>query len=109
MKYVLALSLSCVGCAYLDCPPSWRTPIQEQAVSNRHYVLVVFDSEEPISKPERYVEGAVAEMHGCRPPDDPERTIRSQSVEAFDFLAFPAGETVQGLLRAISEQLPKGD
>lgn len=23
---LLSLSLACVGCAYLDCPPSWREP-----------------------------------------------------------------------------------
>lgn len=77
-------------------------------MSYRSYILVVFDSEEPIAKPERYVEGAVAEMNGCLPPTDPERTIRSDSVEAFDLLAFPAGETIQGLVRAVNSQLPKG-
>lgn len=75
----------------------------------QYLVLVLFNSETELADPAGYVEGAVAEMRGCYPPETGERSIYPRSIEAVELTNLPNHQTLGNVYRDMLQQRKGND
>ena len=66
----------------------------------KYFLIVGFESEEPLDRPDRYVDEAVSQWRGCCHPESAEFGIDPDSVTVNDVSDIPYGTALGKLIGA---------